>query len=125
MSDYKTPRTQADLDGLTAEDVSRLESIADLAAAFARLVARRQVSVFERTCGFPLEDVIKAIRNRGWGFDFGTADVSDVKGPIMASVHLVTPDSFIWGTSEHSDPDPARALMSAAVLAAIAERDAR
>ena len=38
-----TPRTQADLDSLTAADVGRLED-ADLAAAFARLVAGRELS---------------------------------------------------------------------------------
>ena len=130
MSDFQAPLTQADLDSLTAADVGRLED-ADLAAAFARLVAGDELKLTEfglkplwwlngtsrfaeDVYGFTLATV-DAIRKRGWGYEiFG--------GPEYSNAIVLRENRQSVPRRMHADP--ARALMSAAVLAAIAERDA-
>ena len=129
MSDYKAPRTQADLDALRAEDVSELTD-SDLAAAFARLVAGNTIERPRKLwwsveCNDRCNEVywfnmatVDAMVKRGWNWHL----TGLVEGNTMALAIATSGGENARIVFKHADP--ARALLSTAVLAAIAERDA-
>ncbi len=125
LPDFIQPRTQSDLDSLQAADVAELTD-ADLAAAFARLVAGVELRPsayglwFPPGYGFTLATVA-AIQARGWTWEVGSTSKLNANG-IDACVWV--PKLRDWRRAQEAyAADPARALMAAAVLAAIAERD--